>query len=88
MEEFLPRSFSDGNVADVCKYGTERDTLLQPLFLKFGWDCTVFGNFSPRRPYKVIVCVYVFSSAGERVEGNLEGYGTVEFNDGHTYKVR
>ena len=59
MEEFLPRSFSDGNVADVCKYGTERDTLLQPLFLKFGWDCTVFGNFSPRRPYKVIVCVCV-----------------------------
>ena len=61
MEEFLPRNFSDGNVADVCKYGTERDTLLQPLFLKFGWDCTVFGNFSPRQPYKVIVCVCMCS---------------------------
>ena len=34
------------------------------------------------------MCVCVFSSTGERVEGNLEGYGTVEFNDGHTYKVR
>ena len=52
----------------------------------------MLGNFNLRQHYKVIysccVCVYVFSSTGEKVEGNLEGYGTVEFNDGHTYKVR
>ena len=35
-----------------------------------------------------LLCMCVFSSAGERVEGNLEGYGIVEFNDGHTYEVR
>jgi len=31
--------------------------------------------------------VFVSSATGERVGGNLEGHGTAEFKDGHSYQV-
>lgn len=30
---------------------------------------------------------FVSSATGERVGGNLEGHGTAEFKDGHSYQV-
>ena len=29
----------------------------------------------------------IYSYTGNKVNGNLEGHGTVEFKDGHTYEV-
>ena len=56
------------------------------IVLRFSWEYPLFGIFSIQDDHIQLLCV--FSSAGERVEGNLEGYGIVEFNDGHTYEVR